>query len=108
MKKVTVFLLLLSTACAHQRTITPRQNFVNELNAMVGANLSKYEIHPYKLGYKGDLKRTRQLPNGHSEKFYQHKVPQGVCNYVFEVDEYTNQIVSARIENDSSGCILIP
>jgi len=101
-------ILICFTACAPSQVVSPRQNFNSELKDMVGADIRKYEIYPFKLGYKGDLKSSRQLANGHLENLYQHRIPQGACDYVFEIDSNTHKVVSTRIEGDDRGCMIVP
>ncbi len=98
MKRALAALVLLCAACT---SVTPHENFVNNLNSRVGRSIDIPRT---------DLKPTlllseRQLQNGNVEYRYRYL---GNCVQVYEVDPSTRIIKRATWEGSEKSCIAPP
>lgn len=98
-----VSILFILGACSG---VTPHQNFINHMNAMIGKNID--EIPYYQFGNKESLIQETVLPNGNIENKYLEKNRSGTCIYIFEIDPKSRTILRWRTEGDEKACIVNP
>lgn len=82
-------------------SVTPLENFQNNLHANVG---KKWEPYPASWHTPSALVDTISLLNGNTEHKYRYRL----CIYVLIVDSKTKLIVGTRIEGKEADCYLPP
>jgi uncharacterized protein YceK len=102
---VTIYCIVFLTLviCSGCSSVRPHDNFVNQLNVMIGRNLD--DIPSYKWPREKDLIGSVKLPNGNIKNRYKYK---GTCLYIFEINPKSRQIVGASFEGNESDCIINP
>lgn len=103
---------VLSSILAGCYSVTPRQNFINMMNAEVGKRVA--DLRPYLYPPESMLISSTALPNGNVEKRYKPP-PLGsdrrVCIHIYEIDPKTDVIIRAEGEgaqNTDTDCVAPP
>lgn len=99
---LSVLLVTSSLSCA---TVSPHQNFKDQLQKAVGTNID--DVYPGSWRYRRDPIEVRTLKNGNVEYTYLYMRGRS-CKFMFEVNPSTSIIVDTRFEGKEFDCVINP
>lgn len=102
LRRWTLLILLVVIAPSGCASVTPHENFKDQLYRKVGKNIDN--LPPF-WARERDLVDKKTLSNGNVEYRYQ-----GIrsCQYMFEVGPKSRIIVNARFEGKEFDCVINP
>lgn len=104
--KIGQFTIVATTVTAMMScaSVSPKQNFQRILDRYVGIDVSSQPS--YSFADPRGFSAEKTLPNGHKERIYTRKVPQGDCVYALELKG--DIVVGWKVVEDNGGCVVVP
>ena len=105
-EKLLFFMLFVALSTSGCASVTPHENFKDQLNRKVGKNIDN--LPPF-WARERDLIQKKLLINGNVEYRY-WGLSRGLrsCQYIFEVEPKSRMIVNVRYEGKEFDCVINP